>query len=511
MIQTWAPLMGVTDSLPDPVIALPSVLMDWSRREFLTSTGTLALSGVLGGHLLGCRPRRDFDLCIIGSGFAGTFLGLETARAGLATVILEAGAESKTGPRRHGTQGNFRFLNDGEIRYPVRASRTIGGGGTSRKWAGILSRFWPADLELHSRYGVGADWPLGYDELAPYYCRAEKALGAKGFAPHTGQPPRECPYPQLIESPYKGPDELLTLEQPEFYPIARSRRNGGPVRLAEEEIPAFVRLPQATFLSDRQVTRLVTLDGQHIHHAETRGGDGQDEVIRARAFVVAAGPIECPRLLLLSTSDWFPTGLGNRSDLVGRFFNVHPSVKFNFERESELPISDAAHRSYTLNEPFRRSGLSGCSVQVAQYSINRFYWTMQPEIEARRTNRIRLSETEVDGFGDPLPVVELSYSERDRKTMAKAEAILAVQVDRLNDSGGRARRSTGFRMHPAGTCRMGFDEASGVVDRDNRVFGLENLFVSGACAFPSSGSANPVLTIVALTFRLADHLKKILL
>jgi choline dehydrogenase-like flavoprotein len=58
---------------------------------------------------------------------------------------------------------------------------------------------------------------------------------------------------------------------------------------------------------------------------------------------------------------------------------------------------------------------------------------------------------------------------------------------------------------------MGFDEASGVVDRDNRVFGLENLFVSGACAFPSSGSANPVLTIVALTFRLADHLKKILL
>jgi hypothetical protein len=66
--------------------------MDWSRREFLASTGTLALGGVLGGHLLGCRPGPDFDLCIIGSGFAGTFLGLEAARAGLTTVILEAGA-----------------------------------------------------------------------------------------------------------------------------------------------------------------------------------------------------------------------------------------------------------------------------------------------------------------------------------------------------------------------------------------------------------------------------------
>jgi choline dehydrogenase-like flavoprotein len=254
----------------------------------------------------------------------------------------------------------------------------------------------------------------------------------------------------------------------------------------------------------------VTLDGQHIHHVETRGVDGHDEVIRARAFVVAAGPIECPRLLLLSTSDWFPTGLGNHSDLVGRFFNVHPGVQLQFGRESVLLISDAEHRSYTLNEPFRRSGLSGCSVQLGRNLKNRSYWTIQPEIEARWTNRIRLSETQVDGLGDPLPVVELSYSERDRKTMAKAEAISAVQVDRLNDSGGRVRRSIGWRMHPAGTCRMGFDEAGGVVDRDNRVFGLENLFVSGACVFPSSGTSNPVLTIVALTLRLADHLNKIL-
>lgn len=489
---------------------LTSALMDWSRREFLTSAGTLALSGVLGGHLLGCRPGPDFDLCIIGSGFAGTYLGLETARAGLATVILEAGSGAKKERRPHGLRGNFRSLNEGEIDYPVRASRTIGVGGTSEKWAGILGRLWPADLELHSRYGMGADWPLGYDELDPYYCRAEKALAAKGFAAHAGQPRRECPYPQLLEGPYEGPDELVTLEQPQFYPVPRSHRNGGPVRLAEEEIPAFVREPRATLLSDRQVTRLVTVDGRRIHHVVTRGVDGRDEIIRARAFVLAAGPIECPRLLLLSTSNWFPTGLGNHSDLVGRFFNVHPGVQFQFGRESVLPISDAEHRSHTLNEPFRRSGLSACSIQLGKKPDKPPYWTIQPEIEARRTNRIRLSETQVDNLGDPLPVVELAYSERDRKTMARAEAIAADHVDRLNDSGRRVRRSTGWRMHPAGTCRMGFDEAGGVVDRDNRVFGLENLFVSGACVFPSSGTSNPVLTIVALTFRLADHLKKIL-
>ena len=483
--------------------------MDWSRREFLTSTGALALGGVVGGHLLGCRPGPDFDLCIIGSGFAGTFLGLEAARAGLATVILEAGAED--GPEPQGPDGNFRFQNRGEIDYPVRAARAIGVGGTSRKWAGVLSRLWPADLELHSRFGMGADWPLGYNELDPYYCRAEEVLAAKGFSARSGEPPRACSYPQLFETSYEGPDALLTLEHPEFYPVARSGRDGGPVRLAKEEIPEFSRQPRATFLSDRQVTRLVTLDGRRIHHVETRGVDGRQEVIRARAFVVAAGAIESPRLLLLSTSDGFPTGLGNRSDLLGRYFHVHPLVELRLRRQSPLPISGAAHRSYSLNEPFRQSGLSGCSVQLRQYSDNQILWKIQPEIEARPTNRIRLSASEVDGLGDPLPVVELGYSARDRKTMERGEAISAAQIDRLNDSGGPVRRAERWRMHPAGTCRMGLDEASGVVDRDNRVFGLENLFVSGACVFPSSGSSNPTLTVVAMTLRLAEHLEALLL
>jgi choline dehydrogenase-like flavoprotein len=107
-------------------------------------------------------------------------------------------------------------------------------------------------------------------------------------------------------------------------------------------------------------------------------------------------------------------------------------------------------------------------------------------------------------------MVELGYSERDRRTMARGEAISVAEVDRLNDSGGRVRRAQRWRWHPAGTCRMGFDETSGVVDRDNRVYGLENLFVSGASVFPSSGTANPALTVVALTLRLADHLQKLL-
>jgi choline dehydrogenase-like flavoprotein len=426
-------------------------------------------------------------------------------------VILEAGAGSEEGPEPQGAEGNFRSLKGGEIRYPVRPGRDIGVGGTSNKWAGLINRLWPADLELQTRYGIGADWPLGYDELDPYYCRAEELLGTEGSEPRSGEPPRECAYPQLLAGSYEGPDELLTLELPEFHPLARSRREGDAVRLADKEIPAFVAKPGATLLANRQVTRLVTLDGQRIHHVEARRPGGRKENIRARAFVVAAGAIECPRLLLLSRSEWFPTGLGNGSDLVGRYFQVHPLIELRFHLESPLPVADAAHRSYSLNEPFRGSGLSGCSVQLRQYPGNRALWKIQPEIEARRLNRIRLSETEVDGFGDPLPMVELGYSERDRETMARGEAISRAEVDRLNDSSGRVRRARRWRWHPAGTCRMGFDEAGGVVDRDNRVFGLENLFVSGASVFPSSGTANPALTVVALTLRLAEHLEGILL
>ena len=94
--------------------------------------------------------------------------------------------------------------------------------------------------------------------------------------------------------------------------------------------------------------------------------------------------------------------------------------------------------------------------------------------------------------------------------MAHAKEFFPSQASAMDADPSAARKMQGWRAHPSGTCRMGFDDASAVVDRNNRVFGVTNLYVSGACTFPTSGTANPTLTVVALTLRLSDHLVSVL-
>jgi choline dehydrogenase-like flavoprotein len=98
------------------------------------------------------------------------------------------------------------------------------------------------------------------------------------------------------------------------------------------------------------------------------------------------------------------------------------------------------------------------------------------------------------------------YSDRDRATIAAGVEIQNELARALALDPAAARRSEHYRFHPAGTCRMGFAESDGVVDRDLAVFGMDNLYVAGAAVFPGSGTANPTATVVALTLRLADRL-----
>jgi choline dehydrogenase-like flavoprotein len=109
-----------------------------------------------------------------------------------------------------------------------------------------------------------------------------------------------------------------------------------------------------------------------------------------------------------------------------------------------------------------------------------------------------------------LPELHLDYSERDLRTLATLKGLLGQAKRELAAPDAEIRDEVRWRAHPAGTCRMGFDEATGVVDHDNRVFGIANLFVSGASTFPTSGTANPTNTVVAMTLRLADYLRGLL-
>lgn len=465
---------------------------DLTRRELLVG-GAAALAATVAG----CGAGSDaevHDLCIIGSGFAGAFLALRAVDGGLRTLLVEAGTR----------QGDsFAFSNSGGVSYPVDSNRHIGLGGGSNRWAGDVARIWPDELRMHSVFGLGADWPLAYAELAPYYCQAERRLQTQGFAPvRDVEPPRACAYPR--QNPRTGPAPRVEIagRPAAFFRVAKSRRDGAPLRLLDVEIPAFERSPRATLLRDRRAVRLVTRDGTRIDHAELRAPDGALSRVRARRFVVAAGVVETPRLLLLSRSERHPDGLGNRHGLLGSFFTAHPQYWSELETEEVASLPRGHHRSHSLSPAFRRERLNGCWIDLVVRPDLRL-WKFSPEIESRSGNRLALSQRR-DRFDTAIPDLSLGFSPRDERTIARGTSLRPSFVrERSLDF------ELGWHGHPSGTCRMAGDERSGVVDRDNRVFGTENLYLSGACTFPTPGTANPTNTVVALTLRLADHLLRL--
>jgi choline dehydrogenase-like flavoprotein len=251
--------------------------------------------------------------------------------------------------------------------------------------------------------------------------------------------------------------------------------------------------------------RLAASDGETVEHAVVRTTAGAEERVRARCFALAGGALETPRLLLQSSSSRHPEGLGNDRDLVGRFFVEHPTYLWRSTSGRPDGLHEGTYRTYTLNDRFRREGLNACHFQIHVGRSGQMVWKAQPEMQPRPENRVSLSRSGRDRFGSPLSDVRFGFSERDNRTTDKALGILEQQARRLGAE-VPIRPEKIWRAHPAGTCRMGFDETGGVVDRDGKVFGVDNLFVSGSTVFPTAGTSNPTLTIVAMTLRLADHI-----
>ena len=486
--------------------------MKLDRRGFLLSLPALAggLSACASGGPLLRAPWRGWDVAIIGSGFAGTYLATTLAERGFRTVMVEAGGEvTLKGDRlkRDGDKELFPLRAAGSEDYPITRSRTIGVGGTSAKWTGIATRLFPSDLKEGSRFGIGADWPLVYDELDPHYCTAEKLLRVHGSRAAEGTvPPRGCPLPHERKG-YTSPAPAFAGRDLRFAGVPRSRREGGrgAVRLAETEIRRFESMPNTALLSDKPVTRIVTTDGRSIDHIEMGRPGERVERLHARVFVVAAGTFESARLLLASTSRWHPEGLGNQAGLVGRNLGLHPSHDLVFEEGRKGALPEGIHRSHTYSDRFRSEKLSACHFQV-QVGGGRWSLRAQPQLEPRVGNGIFLDSSETDPFGRPGASLRVALSRRDENTMAVAKGIRNELAETLGLTLAAGREASIWRYHPSGTCRMAASDGRGVVDPDLRVFGTRNLYVSGASVFPTSGTANPTLTVVALTLRLAAHL-----
>jgi glucose dehydrogenase len=475
-----------------------------------------------------------YDICIIGSGIAGTILGASLVSFGVRTLLLESGGNLV----RWMVDGRLRALAayepPGDIGYPTTRTRARAMGGTSNFWTGRSERFHPSDFAPHPYTPPENPWPLSYAELEPYYERAEETLWVRGGVLSEQMAPRKKPLPvparvNILRLKARLAKVGVTVDDS---PTATPRKARRFFRVQKELLPGFLSSSHGTLVSGVTVTRLLNAPDRRIVGAETRTLDGTAKIARAKLYVVACGGIETPRLLLLSRSSVFPNGIGNTYDRVGRGFNEHPSLNFYGEMRHSWSTIYPRHevgRIHQFYDHLLRAGLGSMIISAIQSWVfphhllppsqllrecgrlprrvlkPTLYLGPTVEMVPRDENRVTLSEHTKDRFGNPLPRLILNFSEEDQRTLDLTRKLILkifkdLRVDQIREG------PLTFSRHHIGACRMGHNLETSVVDRTLRVHESPNLYLCGCETFVTGAAVPPVLTIVALAHRLADQL-----
>jgi choline dehydrogenase-like flavoprotein len=426
-----------------------------------------------------------------------------------------------------------------------------GVGGSMVHYAGYTPRFHPSDFATLSRDGVGADWPIGYAELRPYYEAIEAELPVAGERwpwgdPHT-YPQRPHPVGGNGEIFLRGARALGITAKVGPVAIVNGRFGNRPhcvyrgfclqgCKVNAKASPLITHIPDALahgaeVRPDSMVTRIEIDERTGLATGVHYVRDGRPRFQRARTVAVAGYSIETPRLLLNSTSARFPDGLCNDFDQVGRYLMVQgaPQTAGRFDAEIRMykaPPPEVSTEDFYETDPAKpyRRGFSVQTVSplpitwaehvaaqghwgpaLREYMSDYVHWSTLGalcEFLPRPDNRVTLAQ-ETDRNG--MPVARFSYSQcdNDRRLMAAAQRVME---DVLRAAGATEVMTVKRFAHLVGGARMAADAHHGVVDRDCRTFAVPNLYVTDGSVLPTQGSANPALTIMALAARAADRL-----
>jgi len=526
------------------------------------------------------------DVLIVGAGVAGALVGCNLARAGAKVTIVEAGphvdraaaverlnksalrvpeAPYETSPHAQSPA----TINDTYIRQdgpdPFRSTYLRLVGGTTWHWLGTTLRLLPSDFALQSRYGVGVDWPLDYSDLAKWYDLAESELGVSGHDDETHGSPRQKPYP-LPGLPATLGDRLIEQAAGRFgfkvrvSPQARNSRpfDGRPTCCSSSScIPicpvqakydATVHLKKAEAAGARVLDNSVAVrvdvgsDGRAIGIL-IRRPDNSETWLATRNLVIAANAIEGPKLLLMSHSERFPTGIANSSGAVGRYLMDHPvqitralSPVPVWPRRGPQEVSaihelrDGNHRRQhgafimnignqgwewagpnlaTLAKIAIDAGLSGLELlnSIRSHSSKEMTLIALTEQLPDAENRVTPDFDRRDVIGVPKPRISFKL---DHYTVT---ALMAAR--KIHDQLFLAMGATNIEHvphpegagHIMGTTRMGVDSKLSVANANGQSHDHPHLWFAGSSLFPTSGTANPTLTIAALALRTADAIK----
>lgn len=474
------------------------------------------------------------DFAIVGAGAAGITLAHRLAAAGHDVLLLEGGGAEYDEASQSLYDGIARGTPWREGEQYLLSSRLRYLGGTTNHWAGWCRPMDAIDFERRD-WIPHSGWPFGRDELARHFPGAEELLELRPFA-------------ESVDSGYGawslfGASDLLVKKMFHLSPPVRFR-----IKFADE----LGRSPRIRLVLRANVVGIdADESGGQVQQLQIAAAPDRRFQVRARVYVLAAGGIENPRLLLASDGVQ-RAGIGNANDLVGRFFMDHPHRRLGTAVLWELPENPRRYRSrpnergdrfpvIAPTEDFRREhALGGVTVQVVKKeraSLDDPVLRSLAALDAMRLpdaardsppvtailnlrsehvpnpdSRVTLGD-ERDRFGVRKVVLDWRLQEQDLRTIVETGRLVASEIARTGV--GRVRldldsedpwAGTDGGAHHVGTTRMAPTPSQGVVDPDCRVFGVPNLYVAGSSVYPTCGFVNPTFTLVALTLRLADHL-----
>ncbi len=432
-------------------------------------------------------------------------------------------------------------------------------GGTTWHWLGTCLRLLPSDFALHTRFGRGVDWPISYAELEPFYGQAEQELGVSGDSADDLGSPRSSAFPMakippsyldtvmgqaLRESPYqvRSTPQARNSEFRDQRMACCGSSSCIPVCPVQAKYDATVHVGKAVAAGAVLLERSTAVqldvgpDGL-ISSVRFRRWDNSEGVFRARVVVLACNAIETPRLLLASQNAAMPNGVANRSDQVGRNLMDHPvQLSWALSKAPVYPyrgplstsgienLRDGAFRqersafrieigndgwSWPTGAPgttatdFAKQGLQGQAIKTATADAASRHLRIASlmEQEPDPDNRVSLDKDAKDMYGVPLPHIAYRVSDYVKDGMVQARRAHTDIFARMQATGLEHAPTYFGAGHIMGTTRMGADPQTSVVDASLCSHDHRNLFMVGAGVFPTTGTANPTLTIAALSLR----------
>jgi choline dehydrogenase-like flavoprotein len=490
------------------------------------------------------------DIVIIGSGIGGATVASGLAASGANILILEAGDHIADQPENRDQRaifqrGHFRpkemwYEHEGQAFNPGNYYNV---GGNSKFYGAVLVRYRREDfLEMKHREGVSPAWPFPYEELEPWYSRAEQlfqvrgALGQDPTEPHHSEPYPFSPIPDepAIASvraklkasgmhPYSLP---LGVDLEKWLAKAKTPWDAHPNSFdgkmdAETAALAYALQHKTVKLQTKsRVTRLETsADGSRIETVHYQQ-NGEAKSVSPKLVILAAGAVQSSVVLLRSANDRFKAGLANSSDQVGRNFMNHNS-------SAVLAISpvyrnDSIYqKTFGFNDFYLSDGEGGAplgNIQLLGRVSGTILKANMPSVPQWLLNQISAHAIDFYAMSEDIPHPESRIMVDGDKIVLKwhrtnwdAHLDLVRKLRAvLKKSGFPIVLSRPFDKrtpsHQCGTVKMGNDPATSPLDIWCRSYDHRNLFVVDASCLPTSAAVNPALTVAAQALRVADYL-----